>query len=268
MRSTNGTAYGATLLGNTRLGTGVLATNLIGYGGLMLNSGTAEFGLNPINAGVFSGDGSGLSNLLFVASAGSVGSPSFRFSNDADTGLYSAGSGGEFSVSINGVQSWVFGNGAGGRMFRPNTDNAYDIGTASLRPANIYGVNFIGGTYFGTFVGDGASLTNLSGSITPLTNLFVLGTRYTNANQRAFISQCFTLNGAAAGAASVTLSVEQGNGVTNRAQISAGPLASLSTTEQLSMIVSPQAIYTFLDTTSGTGATVSAITNTATWIGL
>jgi len=88
MRSTNGTAYGATLLGNTRLGTGVLATNLIGYGGLTLNSGTAEFGLNLINSGdinasdvsaltlfsfgsvvgggVFSGDGSGLTNLANV----------------------------------------------------------------------------------------------------------------------------------------------------------------------------------------------------------
>ena len=103
--------------------------------------------------------------------------------------------------------------------------------------------------------------------IVSLTNVFVLGTRYTNATRRAFISQSFTLTAAVAGTAAVTLSVEQGS-VTNLATISAGPLASLTGIQQLSMMIGPSVPYTFLDASSGSGATVSAVTNTATWIGL
>ncbi len=156
------------------------------------------------------------------------------------------------------------------RNLNGNGTNTTLVGGTRIGTGNIQtNVVFVGAT-----IGDGAGLTNLvmgatnSAAISAATNLFILGTRYTNSNRRAFVSQCFTLNGAAAGTASVTLSVEQGNGITNVAQISAGPLASLTEVKQLSMMVGPTARYTFTDASSGSGATVSAVTNTATLIGL
>lgn len=91
---------------------------------------------------------------------------------------------------------------------------------------------------------------------------FVVGTRYTNSTRRSFVTASFTLNGAAAGTAAVTLSAEQA-GVTNMVKISAGPLASLSTIEQLSLLVGPGAFYYFTDATTGTDASVAIVTGTS-----
>lgn len=91
---------------------------------------------------------------------------------------------------------------------------------------------------------------------------FVIGTRYTNSNRRAFVTASFTLNGAAAGTAAVTFSAEQA-GVTNMVKIAAGPLASLTTIEQLSLLVGPGAFYYFTDATSGTGASVAIVAGTS-----
>lgn len=91
---------------------------------------------------------------------------------------------------------------------------------------------------------------------------FVIGTRYTNSVRRSFVTASFTLSAAAAGTAAVSLRCEQA-GVTNRVNISAGPLASLSTVEQLSLMVGPGAFYYFSDDTSGTGASASIVAGTS-----
>lgn len=94
------------------------------------------------------------------------------------------------------------------------------------------------------------------------TSEFVIGDRYTNSARRSFVTASFQLSAAAAGTAAVSLRCEQA-GVTNRVNISAGPLASLSTVEQLSLMVGPGAFYYFVDDTSGTGASVSIVAGTS-----
>jgi hypothetical protein len=121
-------------------------------------------------------------------------------------------------------------------------------------------IQAIGGTsnYFG-------GVNNLATNVAPIfsiTNAIVLGTRYSNGAQRAFITASFTLNGAAAGTAIVTLYVE-GN-VTNKLTISSGPLASLTVADTLSALVGPNEVYYFADESSGTGASVSFVANTFT----
>lgn len=93
-----------------------------------------------------------------VAPNGSASSPSIRFLNSPTTGLYSSGSGGTFSVTINNQNTWEFGDGAGGRMFRPNTDNAVAIGDATHRPSDIFSVqvqsvNNIASSHYGNGLG-------------------------------------------------------------------------------------------------------------------
>lgn len=98
-----------------------------------------------------------------------------------------------------------------------------------------------------------------------LTNDFVLGTRYTNVVRRSFISASFQLTAAVAGTAAVTLKVEQ-SGVTNSLAVSAGPLTSLVTIEPLALPVGPSAVYTFSDTSSGSGASVAIVAGTSSRI--
>lgn len=106
-----------------------------------------------------------------------------------------------------------------------------------------------------------------------LTNDYVLGTRYTNTiaggydNRRASVFATITLNAAAAGTAQVTLYAEQGSGITNKWTVSAGPLASLVTLEELSGRVNPGGVFYFTDETSGTGATASITGGTCSWFG-
>jgi hypothetical protein len=105
------------------------------------------------------------------------------------------------------------------------------------------------------------------------TNDFVLGTRYTNTitggfgTRRATVSASFQLNAAAAGTARVTLFVEQGSFITNKLTIAAGPSASLVTIEPLTLKVNPNAVWTFVDETSGAGASVSFVGGTGSYFG-
>lgn len=114
-----------------------------------------------------------------------------------------------------------------------------------------------GGT--NTFGGANIMATNYAPIFT-ITNAIVLGTRYSNGPQRAFIRAAFTLNAAVAGTATVTLYVE-GN-VTNKLSISSGPLASLVVTDTLADEVGPGEVYYFADESSGSGATVAFVANT------
>ena len=91
------------------------------------------------------------------------------------------------------------------------------------------------------------------------TNLFVLGTRYTNGARRAFISASVQLNAAVAGTAAVTLYVENVGVATNTVSVSAGPLASLTAVHPIFAFVSPGSIYYINDTKTGVGASVSLI---------
>jgi hypothetical protein len=106
-----------------------------------------------------------------------------------------------------------------------------------------------------------ASIPTNTAAVGAVSNLFVLGTRYTNAAQRAMVSASFTLSAAAAGTAKVSLYVER-SGITNVLTISAGPLASLVTVEPLLKMVGPGEIYYFNDETSGAGASVAIVANT------
>lgn len=110
-----------------------------------------------------------------------------------------------------------------------------------------------------TFSGINVVATNYAPIFT-LTNAIVLGTRYANGPQRAFIAASFTLNGAAAGTASVTLFVE-GN-LTNKLTISSGPLASLTVVDTLTAMVGPGETYYFSETSSGAGASVAFVADT------
>lgn len=91
---------------------------------------------------------------------------------------------------------------------------------------------------------------------------FVINQRYTNISQRAFSKASYQLNAAVGGTAVVTLVVEHGTTVTNRTTISAGPLASLTTIEQLSDFIPPNGFYYFTNETTGAGATVSIVSGT------
>lgn len=172
--------------------------------------------------------------------------------------------GGSQTVLVNNSGDLSAGAGGGSDPLMVDTLWATNLNAINLAALNWYATNLFVNQLWAT---NAYILTN-SAPVAPLTNVFLLGTRYTNADQRAFISQSFTLNAAAAGTAAVTLLVEQGNAITNKATISAGPLASFTAINQLSMFLSPQARYTFTDATSGSGATVTAVTNTASWIGL
>lgn len=99
------------------------------------------------------------------------------------------------------------------------------------------------------------------------TTAFVLGTRYTNGTQRAWIAASISLTAAAAGTAIVSVYAEQ-NTVTNKLTVSAGPLASLVTIEPLNMMIAPGAFYYFTDETSGAGASVAIVANTSSKIEL
>lgn len=235
IQNLNGIGTNATLVENTRIGTGNIITNP-GLAGTINLTNPILFGTSPRFSTLFlpnfdssselgwlqvqadgnfqiTQDGSSLTNLnpsfspgfvatnearaitisntgnflggSLVAPAGSVGAPSIRFSNDADTGLYSSGANGTFSVAINGVNTWEFGDGAGSRVFRPTADNTYDIGEVAKRVANIYGAQFIGGTYFGAFTGNGNGLTNLN--VASGDTLIVNGKLTLNSN--VFVSQ-------------------------------------------------------------------------------
>jgi len=112
------------------------------------------------------------------------------------------------------------------------------------------------------FFGGVNNMATNAAPIFSITNAIVLGTRYSNGSQRAFVTASFTLNGAAAGTAIVTLYVE-GN-VTNKLTISSGPLASLTVADTLSALVEPNEVYYFADESSGTGASVAFVANTFT----
>src|SRR6185436_5266883 len=112
--------------------------------------------------------------------------------------------------------------------------------------------------------GNGGGLSNLnSGALTVTISNFVIGTRYTNAPTMAFVAASFQLNAAVAGTAAVTLFVEQPGIVTNKLSVSAGPLASLTTIEPLSLPVSASAVYYFNDVSSGSGATATIVAGTS-----
>ena len=108
-----------------------------------------------------------------------------------------------------------------------------------------------------------ANLRTNIGAMDVSTNAFVIGTRYTNTTRRAFVSASFALTAAAAGTAAVRLYVENGTTITNKLEISAGPLASLVTVEPLMQIIPPDAKYGFVDITSGTGASVAIVAGTS-----
>lgn len=91
------------------------------------------------------------------------------------------------------------------------------------------------------------------------TNNFVLATRITNGVRRLFATASITLTAAAAGTAKATLYAEYAGVLTNKVSVSAGPLASLVTVEELMLPVGPGAIYYILDETSGAGASVSVL---------
>lgn len=107
------------------------------------------------------------------------------------------------------------------------------------------------------------------------TNDFVLGTRYTNTvaggftGTRGMAGASVSLTAAVAGTASVSLYVEQGTpNVTNRFRISAGPLASLVTIQELvAPRINPSAIFYFTDETSGTGASSAISAGTSVFYG-
>ncbi len=105
-----------------------------------------------------------------------------------------------------------------------------------------------------------ASMPTNIAQVDVVTNDFVLGTRYTNETRRAFVAGSFTLSAAVAGTAQVALYVEHGpTTITNKAVISAGPLASLIEVGELFLPIGPGAIYYFSDETSGAGATVTVV---------
>lgn len=133
-----------------------------------------------------------------------------------------------------------------------NWRDGISLATANVDTFNATNVNFYGAANI---------RTNIAQFDVDAT-AFVVGTRYTNSNRRSFVTASFTLNGAAAGTAAVTLSAEQA-GVTNMVKIAAGPLASLTTIEQLSLMVGPGAFYYFTDATTGTGATVAIAAGTS-----
>lgn len=93
------------------------------------------------------------------------------------------------------------------------------------------------------------------------TNAFVLGTRYTNGNQRAMVAASFTLTAAVAGTATVSLYVEHGTTITNSVTVSAGPMASLVVSEMLTLPVPPGGFYYFADEDSGSGASSDVVGN-------
>lgn len=107
--------------------------------------------------------------------------------------------------------------------------------------------------------------TNI-GSFDIVNTNFIINTRYTNGSRRATVTMSGQLSAAAAGTATISLIVEQGTTITNKATISAGPLASLVTIEQLTMRVPPDARYYFTNETSGTGASVSLTAGTGSII--
>lgn len=116
----------------------------------------------------------------------------------------------------------------------------------------------------------GSTTINVATNIAPVnavSNLYVLGTRYTNSTRRSFVSASAQLNAAAAGTAIVTLYVER-TGITNQIQVAAGPLASLVTIEPLVAMVGPGEIYYFADETSGAGASVALVAKTCSRVDL
>lgn len=151
--------------------------------------------------------------------------------------------------------------------FLAMSDNTYDIGAS--------GANRPRTGHFGTsLVAPTGNISSNTAALFPKTNDFVIATRYTNTvaggfgTQRAIVAASFTLNAAAAGTAKVSLYVEHPTGgLTNKLSISAGPLASLTTTEPLTLPVSPSAIFRFEDETSGAGGSVSIVPATSSWFG-
>lgn len=145
-------------------------------------------------------------------------------------------------------------------------------GDAQISVQNGNTITFTGDTSFsgltvgtltvGTVVSDVSTIGTNTAQFDVSTNDFAIGTRYTNSNRRSFVAASFQLAAAVAGTAAVTLNVEQA-GVTNRLTISAGPLASLTTIEPLSLPVGPNARYYFTDTSSGTGAAASVVGGTS-----
>lgn len=103
------------------------------------------------------------------------------------------------------------------------------------------------------------------------TNNFVSGRVYTNTAQRAWVSASIDLVGAAAGTANMTLYLDQsgsGSFLTGQTNIcvSAGPLASLATTEILGAWLQPNARFSFTNLTSGVGGTAAIRAGSSQWV--
>lgn len=131
-------------------------------------------------------------------------------------------------------------------------------------PGNVEITPGIGGTVIinGLMTATDGMATNAAAFRVTTTD-FVLGTRYTNSNQRAFVTASIQLAAAVAGTATASLFVEHTSGITNKVTISAGPLASLTTTEQLFLPVGPGAVYRFEDEDSGSGAASAIVAGTS-----
>lgn len=165
--------------------------------------------------------------------------------------------------------------GAGGNYFN-NTGLFITHGAGGRGVVAPYRFEVAGamGALSGNFTNFISAPTNTASFPIITTNDYVVGTRYTNtaaggfSAQRAWVSASFTLTAAAAGTAKVTLYVETAGVRTNRLSIAAGPLASLVTVEPLGLPVGPNAIWSFVDETSGTGASVGVVTLTSSYIGM
>lgn len=128
-----------------------------------------------------------------------------------------------------------------------------------VTPANITASNFVTRT---------ALTASNTLAFTVVTNEFAINAYKTNGAVRGIYSVSIQLTAAAAGTAKVSLVVEHGSTITNKVSVSAGPLASLVTIEELILPVGPSERYYLTNETSGVGASVAVVVGTSsltTW---
>ncbi len=101
---------------------------------------------------------------------------------------------------------------------------------------------------------------------------WVLGQRYTNTtaggfgSRRSTVSSSIACTAAVGGIGQVTLYVETGTTITNRATVSAEAIAGLINKEFVTLRVGPGDFFRFEDESSG-GGSVSQVANTGSWVG-
>lgn len=108
--------------------------------GFMLDTGLGINSIGIVSGGAlvgdFTADGLQMRNgAQVIGDTGSAGTPSFSFTSDLDTGIFSDGTVDQFGFSTGGTQRWLMD--ASGH-FIPGAATTYDMGSSAVPIRNIY----------------------------------------------------------------------------------------------------------------------------------